>query len=94
VLSFIDLVKYVFTIKDVSVFPSNRVCQDPLEDFFGRQRQRGRVNENPCVTEFLKNTQVNTACSTVRGNCRGAAKRKGPVEIDNSVIKKRRTKHK
>lgn len=81
------------------MFLSNRLCQDPLENFFGRQRQRGRVNENPCVKEFLKNTQalrvVNSTCSTVRGNCRGATrKRKAPMEVDNSAIKKRKTKHK
>lgn len=75
-----ELVDYLFTIPGVTVFLSNRICQDPLENFFGQQRQRGRVNENPNVSEFIKNTQalrvVNTDCATVRGNCRGATKRK------------------
>ncbi len=53
-----ELVEYVFTIPGVTVFLSNRICQDPLENFFGRQRQRGRVNENPSVAEFLQNTQA------------------------------------
>ena len=65
---------------NVTVFQSNRICQDPLENFFGRQRQRGKVNENPSIAEFMKNTQalrvVNSTCSTVRGNCRGTQKRK------------------
>ncbi len=52
------------------------------------------MNENPCVAEFLKNTQalsvVNTAWSTARDNCRGAAqKSKAPVKVDNSEIKKK-----
>ena len=47
VTSFVELVEYVFTIPGVSVFLSNRLCQDPLEKVFGQQRQRGRVNENP-----------------------------------------------
>lgn len=98
VLSFIDLVTYVFTIPGVKVFLSNRICQDPLENFFGRQRQRGRVNENPSTAEFLKNTQalrvINSTTSTVRGNCRGTHKRDQPIAVDNSEIKKRKTKHK
>ena len=99
--SFIDLVKYLFTIPDVKVFLSNRICQDPLENFFGHQRQRGRVNENPNVAEFLKNTQalrvINTTCATVRGNCRGLNKlnkRKNNKEnqyiVDNAPLQKRK----
>ena len=37
---------------------SNRICQDPLENFFSQQRQRGRANENPNMNEFLKDTQA------------------------------------
>jgi hypothetical protein len=55
------------------VFLSNKLCQDPLEKFFGQQRQRGRVNENPTVNDFIKNSQalrvVHGICSNVRGNC-------------------------
>ena len=74
VLSFVELVKYVFTIPGVSLFLSNRICQDPVESFFGQQRQRGRVNENPSTSEFLHNTQalrvISDTCSNIRGNCR------------------------
>ena len=77
VTSFVELVEYVFTIPGVSVFLSNRLCQDPLEKFFGQQRQRGRVNENPSTTEFLRNTQalrvISNTCSKIRGNCRGSS---------------------
>ena len=73
VQSFVELVEYIFKIPGVSVFLSNRLCQDPLENFFGQQRQRGRLNENPDVAEFIKNTQalrvVNSSCATARGNC-------------------------
>lgn len=34
------------------------MCQDPLEKFFGNQRQRGGTNENPTVKEFCKNIQA------------------------------------
>ena len=74
--SFVELVEFIFTIHGVTVFLSNRVCQDPLENFFGMQRQRGRVKPN--TSEFVKNTQalrvVNSGCATVRGNCRGTQK--------------------
>ena len=76
-MSFVELVQYAFTIPGVSVFLSNRVCQDPLENFFGQQRQRGRAHENPSVSEFIRNTQalrvISTTCNTIRGNCRGGA---------------------
>lgn len=103
VQSFVELVEYVFTIPGVKVFLSNRICQDPLENFFGLQRQRGRVNENPNALDFLRNTQalriVNTECATVRGNCRGKKKkgkkrkRDEPIMVENTPLEKRKRKH-
>jgi hypothetical protein len=99
VRSYIELVEYLFTIPGITVFMSNRLCQDPLENFFGQQRQRGRVNENPCVAEFLKNTQalrvINSTCSTIRGNCRGANANKNShgIEAENTPLAKRKAKH-
>ena len=58
VLSLTEMVKFIFTIPGVTVFLSNKICQDSLENFFGQQRQRGRVHENPSVSDFLKNTQA------------------------------------
>ena len=63
-------------VPGVEVFLSERISQDPHEKFFGCQRQRGHVNENPTVTEFCKNTQklqvINSVClDSVKGNCRG-----------------------
>ena len=58
-------------------FLSQVLCQDPLEGFFGCQRQRGGTSDNPSVQEFFKNTAalrvVNSFCrNSVRGNCRGS----------------------
>eukprot|EP00731_Ephydatia_muelleri_P032133 Em0023g640a len=75
-MSFVELVRYLFTVPDVQCFLSQRLCQDPLERFFGAQRQRSGVHDNPNVAEFAKNTQairvVNSFCQGIkRGNCRG-----------------------
>ena len=43
---------------DVKSFLSQRICQDPLERFFGCQRQQGGVHDNPNAWEFMKNTQA------------------------------------
>ena len=65
-------------VKDKKLaFLSNHLCQDPLENFFGCQRQRGGTSDNPNVLEYYQNTQtlrvVNSFCrGTVKGNCRGA----------------------
>lgn len=74
---FVKLVQYVLTIPGVSVFLSNRVCQDPLENFFGQQQQRGKTHQNPSVSEFICNTQalrvISNSCNTICGNCHGGA---------------------
>ena len=89
--SFVELVKYIFTIPGVSVFLSNRLCQDPLENFFGIERQRGRVNENPTAKEFLQNTQalkvIQNTCRNIRGNCQ-----RSEIAYDNSPLPKRSRK--
>ena len=53
------------------------MCQDPIEKFFGCQRQVRGTNDNPSAKEFLQNTQVlrvvNAFCRNTpgTGNCRG-----------------------
>ena len=70
-----ELTQYLFTIPGVKLFLSERLSQDPLEKFFGCQRQRGGTADDPSVAEFLKNTNalrvINTTCCNVsRGNCK------------------------
>ena len=93
-MSFIGLVKMIFALPEVKgqklAFLSMHLCQDPLENFFGCQRQRGGTSENPDVNEFSNNTQalrvVNGLCrGPVRGNCRGAKKGgKGITHLDEN----------
>ena len=74
--SFIELLEYLFTVEGVKLFFSERLCQDPIENYFGCQRQRGGTHDNPTVKEFKENEQalrvVNSFCRpVVKGNCRG-----------------------
>ena len=61
-MAFIDFIEEIFTMKDVNdnklAFLSNNLCQDPLENFFGCQRQRGGTSDNPTLHEFYNNTQA------------------------------------
>lgn len=72
--------KYLFSLPEVIEskleFLSCHLNQDPLESYFGCQRQRGGTSDNPTVKEFFDNTSalriVDSFCrNTVRGNCRG-----------------------
>ena len=100
--SFVEVIQYLFKIPEVKLFLSNRLCQDPLEKFFGQQRQRGGAHDNPNVNQFVKNTQairvINSTCGTIRGNCRGSnhtdellTKRK--CNAENDPLPKRQYKH-
>ena len=98
--SFVDLVRYLFSVPGVKSFLSERISQDPLEKFFGTQRQRGRVHENPSVSDFIQNTQALRVANvfardTVKGNCRGSNKRKRThllEDTDEQPIPKRKRK--
>jgi len=74
VKSFVEMVWYIFTTPGITIFYSNWLCQDSLENLFGQIRQRGRTHESQNVDQFLKNVQalhvINATCATVRGNCR------------------------
>lgn len=94
--SFVELVPYIFKIQGVSCFLSEKLCQDPLESFFGCQRQCGRTNENPSVYQFLKNTQSLRVINSIRvdeitGNCHGCTRKSYDLECVNlnQPIKKR-----
>ena len=73
--SFVELVMDLFKIPGVKYFLSRKVCQDPLELYFGCQRQVGGTHNNPNVKEFEQNSQMlrvaNFCHGIVRSNCRG-----------------------
>ena len=88
--------RYIFSLRDVKSFLSQRLCQDPLENFFGRQRQRGGSHDNPNVVEFIHNTQALRVAQRVRirkGNCRGGEENEEiSVEENSQPLPKRARK--
>lgn len=73
---------------------SERVTQDPLENYFGQQRARGGRNENPSLQQCLYNAaairiQKSLATDPVRGNCRRKL-REGSPDIDDTPLPKRK----
>lgn len=76
-------------------FLSERISQDPLEKFFGRQRQRGGVNENPSISQFLKGNQALRVINSIdlditRGNTRGSNRSNLPGKENVAPLPKRR----
>uniref|UniRef100_A0A1X7UVC2 Uncharacterized protein n=1 Tax=Amphimedon queenslandica TaxID=400682 RepID=A0A1X7UVC2_AMPQE len=58
VTSFVELVEYIFSnIEGVKIFFSERLTQDPVEAFFGRQRMRGGYATNPTVHNHFYKAQ-------------------------------------
>ena len=79
--SFIEFIPFLFLMPEVKdnklAFFSNNLCQDPLENYFGCQRQHGGCHDNPTVNDLQNNTQslrvANSLCyGPVKGNCRGS----------------------
>lgn len=86
--------KYIFTIQNVKSFLSEKTSQDPLEKYFGRQRQRGKSNENQSAHEFLINNQALRVVSSIRidtakGNTRGT-NQEGITVVSDGPLQKRR----
>ena len=70
-------------------FLSERISQDPLENYFGMQHSRGRRSGNPNLKESLQNAvairaQKSLELDKVRGNCR----RKRLLGNDDFKVKK------
>jgi hypothetical protein len=82
------MANYLFAIPGVQYVLSEKLCQDPLESFFGKQRAAGGRSDNPTVKEFCLNTvslrvQGSAALEPLRGNC-GKRPADGMTEKDLS----------
>ena len=52
------MAKFILSQKEGLFILSERLNQDPLESFFGKQRARGGRSDNPNVRSFLYNMQA------------------------------------
>ena len=102
-MAFVGMVRYLFSLLEVKnnqlAFLSQNICQDPLENFFGCQRQRGGTSDNPSALEYYRNTQalrvVNSFCrGPVKGNCRGGQSSKDIGDENTPLPKRRRCRKK
>lgn len=72
--SFVEMAQCLLSLPGVQYILSEKLCQDPVEAFFGKQRAAGGRNDNPTVQQFCQNTvslrvQGSAALDPVRGNC-------------------------
>ena len=93
--SFVELGQKLLSKRDVKALFSERFNQDPLESFFGKQRQHGGYCENPTVRDFIHGTQSlrvqgALAKDPIRGNTRKAQRNDTSVIIDDTPLPKRR----
>ena len=77
VSSIVQVVQFLLS-EGLEYVLSERFCQDLLEEYFGRQRERGRFNDNPTLQAFGYNdltlaVQRNIA-RVVKGNVAGRHK--------------------
>lgn len=88
------MVPFLLKIPHAACFFSSRINQDPLEKFFGMQRQSGKSNENPTAAEFIKNTENFRVISsiwvdTITGNCRGRKSKEIDIVAAKQPLRKR-----
>lgn len=78
--SIIEVTKFLIS-EGLEFVLSEKFCQDPLEEYFGHQRARGRYSDNPTVQSFGYNDLTIAAqrdiAPVVRGNVAGRHKGKG-----------------
>lgn len=97
--SFVEMTKFLLAQSggDELFLLSERFCQDPLENYFGKQRARGGRCDNPSFQECLQNAnairaQHSLELDHVRGNCRRKRRLLDATspEIDSTPLPKRK----
>ena len=86
--SFVEMTRYLLSQPGSAnlFFLSERICQDPIENYFGQQRTRGGC-DNPSIREALQNVvairaQRSIQLDRVQGNCRRKRNLLDPDEAD------------
>ncbi|XP_033111492.1 uncharacterized protein LOC117112515 [Anneissia japonica] len=98
VKSFVSLTKELLQDTSVAYILSEKFSQDPLEEYFSKQRSAGGRNDNPTVDEFGNNfLRLHVAgpmvSAAARGNVRGNT-RDGLNILSDEPLQKRQRKPK
>ena len=93
--AFTEMSKYLLNTSGVHFILSERFTQDPLESFFGHQRQRGGGRDNPTAQQFMQDTQsirVQHSCKPLAGSNVRTSKHHMEVDanLDMPIPKRRR----
>ena len=98
--SLIEVVKFLLS-EGCEFVLSEKFCQDPLEEYFGHQRARGRFSDNPTLQAFGYNDLTIAAqrgiAPVIRGNVSGrhdGKKSKWYAVSEEPLPKRKRTKQK
>ena len=91
--SFVEMTRYLLSNTEGLFLLSDRISQDPLENYFGNQRARGGRNEHPDLKQCLTNAaalrvQKSIALDPVRGNCRQKRHNQENLIIDSTPLPK------
>ena len=73
VKSFVEMARYLLSQEQGLFLLSEKISQDPLENYFGQQRARGGRNEHPNMQQCIHNAaalrvQKSFALNPVMGN--------------------------
>ena len=93
IYSLIELVKFLLNA-DVDFVLTSRFCQDPVEQYFGKQSEIGRRSDNPTIKTFGYNdNSIRMQRSNVQkqGNTKGTSTtEKRWRSIDNQKLPRRK----
>ena len=91
VYSFVALTPMLLRQDGVKYFLSEKLSQDPLEEYFAKQRQRGGSNENPELNDVNRNfLALNVAgddmVKVMSGNCAGRYREEAAISPHNMSL--------
>lgn len=93
-MSLIECVKFLLK-EGMEYVLTERLCQDPVEEYFGAQRKIGRRSENPDFEQCLFNDntlRIQKEVSITSGNTRGRYdKKRSFEEVTDDKVPKRKS---
>ncbi len=97
--SFVEMTRYLLSVDPSSYLLSEKISQDPLEHYFGKQRACGGHNQHPSLDQCVKNApalrmQKSFVLDPIRGNCRRKRLLSNEIIDDTPLPKRKRSSKK